>query len=407
MKVMKSMKRAGGATKKGRRANPVLKKCKTIAPVIKTQDSIPAPVRSILSGNLLNIFGTYKEDRHSFQKTCSDLVHATLKAQQNDLQKLINEAELGKTAAETEGHSAISASESAQAASDAAVNAADAAKEAAAAEHKALSDAKKALHDLENEGKAADKDQSSTDAKKQKLEATRAEFFAKVRDGELAKGLSSSASHASKILQNSHSMQSEFVTCVKRTYAKASADWGTFDKIVDKELDTRTAALVADMATQLAACEASKEKRAKSVEDAKAEVATREETVKAAEAALAEASANAKEAKASAKAAAGGAKEQQKKIDKASHVFNSAQGALTAFNDGPLAAFSEVEAHTAPPPPPEPVQEDAAPAPIDQAMTAAPAKEVRTSPSILASPGLMLSRAAQAVGLGSPRIAPA
>lgn len=231
--------------------------------------------------------------------------------------------------------------------------------------------------------------------------------FGAIREGTLSKGLSKIATQVGKSLANDHNIQQEFVTCVVRTFSKTAADWGTFDRIIDQELDQRLKAIVVNLGKDLDNFASAKEARVVNIENAKAAIATAEDKVKAAEEAHNTATAAATDAKGAAKTAAAMLKEQQKKIEKAGHILESEQHNLSTFKEGAMAAYTEVEAYAPPPPAPEEPAEEtqAAQAPIDQAMEAAPAPAKRGSATILSSPGILLNRAAQAVGL-SPRVAP-
>lgn len=407
-------KGAGGARKK-QRGNAVAKKCAAIAPTIKNAESLPQPVRSLIADRLVHVFGTYKDERHPFQNTVANLVGSALQATQANLQTAINEAQAKKGVQDAEGGTLNAASNDALAASEAATQAAANAKAHANGNHTALKDAKAALHELILAQNTASADTLATGAKKEKLEALIKEFFVPVKEGTLDKGLNKSAAWAGKSLgkEFAANLETEFLNCVVRTFSQGASAWGTFDHIIDKELDQSLKTITADLASELAAMEAAKETRCAQVENARVSCAAAQESLTAAEESSSSAEAAAKEARGAAKAAASAVKQQQQEIGKASGSLEQAEHAMKNFQEGPLAAYTEVEAHVAPPPEPEPVPEAAAPAeaaPLAEAMTAAPPATTRASPSILPSPGVLFSRAAagmaQAVGLApSPRVA--
>jgi len=327
-KAMKrSASKAAGAARKN--AKTVAK----IEPTIKAAGSLPQAVRSILANRLVHVFGTYKEDRHGFQKTCSDLVASTLKATQNDLQAAINEAQEKKGAAEAEGATLASAHEASEAASAAATQAAADSKAALDDAHKGAKDAKTALHDLEAAQKQGETDTANTTSKKEKLEALVKEFFTPVKEGSLDKGLKGSASYAGKHLKKdfSDTLEAEFLTCVIRTFSKAAASWGTFDHIVDKELDQQLKTISASLTSELEGLAAAKETRAANIESAKAAVTAADEKAKAAEEASSAANAAAKEAKKAAKATDASVTHQQKAIDKAAGHLKDAEDAMATL----------------------------------------------------------------------------
>jgi len=402
------------ASKAAGAARKMAKTITKIEPTIKAAESLPEPVRSIIANRLVHVFGTYKEDRHAFQKTCSDLVASTLKATQGGLQAAINEAQGKKGAEEAQGGSLAATHNAADAASGAAAQAAADSKAALDDSHKGAKDAKAALHDLEAAQKQGETDAANTGAKKEKLEALIKEFFTPVKEGTLDKGLKGSASYAGKHLKKDFSgtLESEFLACVIRTFSKAAASWGTFDHIVDKELDQSLKTISASLTAELGALAAAKDTRAANIEGAKAAVTAADEHAKAADEANNGATAAAKEAKKAAKATDASVKQQQKVIDKAAGHLKDAEDAMTTFQEGPLAAYTEAEAFTAPPPEPEPVEPESAPL-VDQAMTAAPPRAVQqamTASRPAMSPGVLMQRAASsmaaAVGLApSPRVA--
>lgn len=408
--MKRSASKAAGGSKK---RTAVSKKCAVIAPTIKHADSLSQPVRSLIADRLSHVFGTYKEERHPFQNTVSKLVGDTLATTQGNLQAAIDEANAKKAGLESEGAALSTASETASGKADEAANAMAEAKTAVAESHTALKDAKSALHGLEAAVKTAEAETSATTLKKEKLESLIKEFFAAVKAGTLDKGLKSSAAYAAKFIGKECGVAPEFVTCVIRTFSKAFASWATFDHIVDKELDEQLQGILAGLAKDLEAMATAKEHRATEVEGAKAAVIAADEKAKAAEESLNAATASAKEAKDAARAAAGEHKQQQLKIGKALNALHTTEGALASFNAGPMAAYTDVEAHTAPPPPPEPVEEEMpaateVAAPLEAIMTPAPATV--KAPSVLPSPALlasaMVGRVAQAVGLApSPRVA--
>jgi hypothetical protein len=268
-----------------------------------------------------------------------------------------------------------------------------------------LKDAKKTLHDLEAAVKNAAAHAISTTAKKEKLEGLITNFFSVVPVSSAFRGLSAQAASAGKFLE-SIDMEHEFVVCVVRTFSKLPASWGTFDKLVQEKLDGKLKVIAANFATELQTTEAEKANNEANIENAKAAIVTEEEKVKAAEEALSNASGAAKEAQVAAKGAAASAKAQQSLVEKATASLGDAVEAITDFQNGALAAFTEVEGLAAPPPPPAKPEAEAPT--IDEAMTAAPPREQRSTPSVLPSPGVLFSQAAQgmarAVGL-SPRIA--
>lgn len=387
------MKRAASAA--GKKSGGVAKKCRTIASTVREADNIPQPVRSMLCDSLLRTFSTYKAERHPLQASVSDLVGKVLKEAQNKFQAAINEAQQKKKAIETEAAPVTRKHDAAAAASEAAAKALADSKTAVADSKTALKDAKSALHDLKEEERVAASETSATSSKKEKLEELSRDFIGPIKEG--AKQGAAQGRHVGKELGSS--LEPEFLECVTRTFSKAYSAWGTFDYIVDKKLDEQLQSLFASLAKDLQAQEAAKEARATAIENAKGAVTAAEEKVKAMEEVCGNATTNAKEAETAAKAAAAEAKQQLQQIQKAADSCAHAEAALSAFRNGALAAYTEVEALAAPPPEPE----KPAATLVDTAMAPAPA--VQAAPSVLPSPGVLLSRVAQAVGglASSPR----
>jgi len=411
----KGMKRpaskgAGGARKKRASGGAAIaKKCAKIALTLRHAESLPQPVRKLISDRLVHVFGTYKDDRHPFQVAISELVGATLEATKGNLETAINEA---KATLENDCNmqpSLVAQNQADEQAASAAAALA-AAKTGLADSHTAQKDAKTALHDLEQATKQAEADASATAAKKEKLEALVKEFFNPVKEGTLDKGLSKSAAWVGKHLGKEFgtSLEHEVIVCIVRTFSKALPDWGTFDHIIAKELDGSIKTILEGLAGELVAMENAKATRAADVQSATDAVAAAAEAVTAAEEVNKNAAQAAKDAHAAAKTAAAAVKTAGAANQKAKDVLAEAEHALSTFQAGPLAAFTEVEAHEAPPPAPEPepAAEEAAPAAeIEAAMAPAPAPAARAAPSILPSPGV-LSWVAQASGLSrSPQIA--
>lgn len=406
----RGVKRASSTGVAGKRAvAAVAKKCKTITSAIRHAD-LPQSIRSTLNDKMLmNVFGTYKDERIPFQNTLAGQVNTVLKSVQDGLQAKIVEAQKNKATQEAEAAKLVNTSTQLSAASEAASKAKADSEQALDDSHKALKAAKTALHDLETAVKNGGQKIASTTGKKEKLEGLITNFFSVVPVSEAFRGLSAQAASAGKFLE-SIDMEHEFIVCVVRTFSKLPASWGTFDKLVQEKLDGKLKVIAANFAAELQTTEAEKANNEAKIENAKAAIVTAEEKVKAAEEALNSASGAAKEAQVAAKGAAANAKAQQSLVDKATATLGEATEAITDFQNGALAAFTEVEALKAPPPPPAKPAEAEAPAAstIDEAMTAAPPREQRSTPSVLPSPGVLFSQAAQgmarAVGL-SPRIA--
>jgi hypothetical protein len=391
-----------------RLSNAVAKKCKTIAATIRHAEGVAQPVRSMVNDRmLLQVFGTFKEERVPFQTTMSELVGSTLKTAQDSLQAKIAEAQASKASEEANQNEATNAGTAAESAKNEAKKAADDARQALDDSHAALKAAKAALHDLEAAGKAAEAEAVNSAAKKEKLAALVKDFFTPLTEGSLVKGLGSGAASAGKLLGKTD-MEQEFIVCVVRTFSKASSTWGTFDNLVDQKLADKLKTILANLTSELASEETAKGTRAANVESAKAAVAAAEEKEKAAEEASTAAAAAAKAAAAAAKAAASTVDKAQQQLSKATASLTEAEKAMADFTKGALAAYTEVE--DLKPPPPKPVEpaSEAAAEPLDAAMTAAPAQDQSRTPTTLPSPGVLFMQAAQgaarAVGL-SPRLA--
>jgi len=395
-----SSKAAGAARK-------MAKQCTVIAPAIKAADSLPAPVKSFLSGKLVHVFGTYKEERHQFQSTVSTLVGATFKATEAQLKSAITEAEAKKQAADVEGAAVSESFHAANAVSEEAAKAVEEGKASLATCNDNLSKAKAAFHAAEEAVKTLEADTTKTIAKKEKLEAVIKDFITPVKEGTVVKGLHTGAARAGKLLEKD--LEKEFLTCVVRSFSKMRIDWGTFDILVDTELDGKLKEILASLTSQIESMAGQKDPTAAHVETTKAAITDAEEKVKAATEQLTNLTTAARDAKTAAKGCSDAVKAHGKIILKAASDLENAQEALTSFQNGPLAAYTEVEAYAPPPPEPEPVPEAVAPAPLEEAMTAAPpAAATQSSPSILPSPGILASRAFQAAGslfAPSPRIA--
>jgi len=384
----KGIKRASSMAK--RSGSVVAKKCKTIANTVRAAEDVPKPVRSMLCDTLVRTFGTYKEERHAFQNSASALVGTILKKTQGNLQSTIQDAQQKKSAVDTEAAKSSAANDAAVAASEATAQALANSKTNVADSKTALKDAKTHLHDLEVTTKTAETDAVAATTKKEKLEVLANDFIPTIKAGTTHGA--KAGNHVSKDVASS--VDAEFLTCVTRTFSKPVATWGTFDNIVDERLGGFIKKAIGTLTTDLATMATAQDSRAASVEAAKAAITTSEERVKAMEEACTAAAAAAKEAEGAAKAATAAFKAQQAIGEKAAGVCKHAEDALAAFEKGALAAYTEVEARTAPPP--EPVAE---PAPAAAAMAPAPAAAAPAS--ILRSPQVLYQQARSL--LTSPR----
>jgi len=390
----KSMKRA--LSKAG---GNVAKKCKTIAATIRSADDVPIPVRSMICDTLVRTFSTYKEERHAYQKTAAALVGDILKKSQGKFQAAINEANNKNAAVDAEAATFSATNDAAVAAADAAANALAASKAAVAESKTALKDAKSHLHNLETEVKTSEAEATAAATKKEKLEVLSKDFLGPIKDG--TQHGAAAGKHVTKVLESS--LEPEFLACVTRTFSKASSTWGTFDNIVDQRLAQQLKTVLAGLASDIDKMAADKEVRATNVVTAEAAIGAALDRVKVTEDEVTAAAAASKEADAAAKTAGAAHKQQQQHVQKATDVCADAEKALNAFTKGALAAYTEVEARAAPPPPaPEAVEETVAPQ-VAVAAVMAPAPAVVQRPSMLPSPAVLFQQARNL--LPTPRVA--
>lgn len=370
--------------------------------VIRTAEELPKPVRTMLCDTLVRTFNTYKEERHAFQNSTSALVGTILKTAQGRLQNEIQESEQKKSALDTEAATMSAASDAAAAASDAAANALANSKTAVADSKTALKNAKAHLHNLESETKTAEVDAAAAATKKGKLEAVVNDFIPQVKAG--TKHGDAAGRHIGKDV--AFCVDSEFLTCVTRTFSKRPSSWGTFDNIVDQRLDANIKHTITSLTSDIAKMATDKETRAANVDAAKGAIVSAEEVEKIVEDALTASAAAAKEAETAAKAAKATLSAAAQQVQKAALVCKRAEDELAAFTTGALAAYSELEARAAPPPEPEPAQSAQVPeapaAPVAAAMAPAPAVPA-ARPSILSSPQVLYQQARSM--LSSPAVA--
>jgi len=375
------------------------KKCKTIAATIRSADDVPVPVRSMICDTLVRTFSTYKEERHAYQNTAAALVGDILKKSQGKFQAAINEANNKKAAVDAEAAAFTATNDAAVAAADAAANGLAASKAAVAESKTALKDAKSQLHGLETEVKLSEAEATAAATKKEKLEVLSKDFLGPIKEG--TQHGAAAGKHVTKVLESS--VEPEFLTCVARTYSKASSSWSTFDNILDQRLAEQLKSVLAGLASDIGKMAAAKEVRASNVVAAEAAIGAAVDRAKVTEDEVTAAAAAAKEADAAAKIAGAAHKQQQQHVQKAADVCADAEDALNAFTKGALAAYAEAEARAAPPlPAPEPVAEAVAPK-VAVAAVMAPAPAVVERPSILPSPAVLLQHARNL--LPSPRAA--
>lgn len=392
----KGMKRASSMAQ---RSGNVAVKCRKIAACIRGADDVPKPVRTMLCDTLQRTFGTYKEERHAFQNEASGLVGSILNSQQSKLQAAIKESQAKRAAVGAEHDSASAANDAAVGASEAAAKALADSKTAITDSKTALKDAKAKLHDLEAETKSAEVEAAAAASKKETLEVLVNDFLPGIKAGTNAG--TRAGNRVSKDVASS--VDEDFLKCVSRTFVKPVSTWGTFDKIVAERLDGFISKSLAEVTAEIASLASAKEARAANVESAKAAITTAEETAKAKEEASVAAAAAAKEAEASAAGTRKALNQHQGHVSKADAECKEAENALAAFQNGPLAAYTEVEARKAPEPEPEAPAEaaPAAPAPVAAAMAPAPAQPA-ARPSILSSPQVLMQQARRM--LSSPNL---
>jgi len=388
------MKRASSMAK--RSGSTVAKKCKTIAATVREAEEVPKPVRTMVCDTLVRTFNSYKEERHPFQNTASALVGSILKTAQGKLQQGIQQAQQKKAAVDAEAAKVSATNDAAVGASEAAANAFAASKTAVADSKTALKDAKTHLHNLESETKTAEADAAAAATTKEKLEALANDFIPQVKAG--TQHGTRAGNHVTKDVASS--VDPDFLTCVTRTFSKQVSTWGTFDNIVDQRLSGMITKAITSLTTDLASMASKKDTRGSNVEAAKAAITAAEEKVKAMEEASIAAGAAAKEAEGVAKGTASTLKTHQGHVQKALGECKDAESKMAAFTNGALAAYTEVEARTAPPP--EPVAAPQAPAaPAAAVMAPAPAPAERRAPAF--SPQVLYQQARSM--LSSPRTA--
>lgn len=391
------MARKGVKRAMAQRSGNVAVKCRKIAASISGAEDVPKPVRTMLCDTLVRTFTTYKEDRHAFQNEASGLVGSILNKTQGKLQAAIKEAQTKKAGVDAEHNSASAANDAAVGASEAAAKALADSKTAITDSKTAVKEAKAHLHDLEAETKTADAAAAAADTKKATLETLVNDYIPGVKAGTNAGPRA--GNRVSKDV--SSCVDPEFLTCVGRTFSKPVATWGTFDKIVAERLDGFISKSLAAVTADIASMASAKETRAANVESAKAAITAAEETAKAKEEASTGAAAAAKEAEAAAAATVKTLKGHQGHVSKAAAECKEAEDKLAAFQNGALAAYTEVESRKAPEPEPEAPAEAAPAAPVAAAMAPAPAQPA-ARPSILSSPQVVMQAARRM--LSSPAV---
>lgn len=380
----------------------VAKKCKRVAAEIKKAEDVPAPVRAMLTDVLGRTFGTYKADRHAFQTESAALVNTILDNTKGKLQAEIDAAAASKASADNEVTTLGATNDAAAAAAGAAETAHNNAKEGVATAKKDLKDAQTGLHNLEKEGKDADHKAKETAARKEKIEACRQDYLGPIKEG--TKSGAAAGRHVTAVL--APVLAPEFLTCVDRTFSKPSAQWGTFDGIVDSRLAAMITDALTNLANELSTLEAAATARAASIEAAKGAITSAEEKVKNAEEAATAAASAAKEAGETAKAAAAALRTGQQTAQKAATVHSNAEDALKTFTAGALSDLEWLMNREKPEPkPPAEAPTAEGDAPTAEA-TMAPV--VASSPTIASSPSIMgaVAGAANAVRnvLSSPRV---
>lgn len=381
----KAMKRASSKAAPG----AVVKKCKSIASSISQASDVPAPVRSMVVSSLPQAFGTFKEERHPFQVKTTELVHDILNAELSKLAATADAAKKHHESLSAELAALSSANDGAAAAASAGAKALEDRRARVTENKQALKDARAALHNLEVETKTAAAAAAASASRKEKLETLSQDYLVKVKDGATPAG--AAARHVTK--EVAESVDAEFLTCVTRTFSKTPSSWGTFDRIVDERLQGMLQQAVAGLGGDIARLASEEATHVQQIEAARSSIAKAEETAQAGDAACIDAINAAKEAEQAAKTAGNAMKQKAAELQKAADAFANAEDSCKKFQDGPLAAYSQLEARSRPLPK-EP-EAPAGQATADEAMAAAP--EQAAAPSIMSSPAVLLQRAANAV----------
>jgi len=286
-------------------------------------------------------------------------------------QEQVDGADTNKAALDTEEKEATEELEKLKATTAAATEAAD-------ADAKLVKEATAALAESKAAQTAGDAEITKTEAGKAKLDSLVSDVIAKSKEAAL------SGRDGKKLIKMMYTVGKEFsfdqsmLDTAEGILTKTPEERGTFDKIVEKQLEETVSAKIAEVVAEIEKLTPGKAERATVVEGKETECNAAKEKAAASKAALDAATA----------AEAEGTKvlaEKQKKVKnflpemkKITSALEAAKADLESFKTGALANFNDLKELAPPPPEPEPVVEE--PKAEEPPATEAPAAEPVAAP---------------------------
>jgi len=365
-------------------------KVNTVSEAIMLHEGLPESALKTLCVGLGPSLTTMKAERHAIQTKVVEMIAEALAGVEMQFtkkietyQEQVDGADASKATLDKEEQDAAEEFEKLKAATAAA-------DEAAAADAKLVKEAEAALAESKAAQAAGDAQITATEAGKAKLDSLVSDLIAKSKESAII------GRDGKKLIKMMYSVGKEFsfdlsmLESAEGVVTKSPEERGTFDKIVEKQLEDTVAAKTTELVAELEKLMPAKLERAHVVEGKEVECNAAKEKAAASKAALEAAKA----------AEADGAKaldEKKKKVKnflpemkKITTALETAKADLEAFKTGALATFNDLKELAPPPPEPEPV-----PVPEEPKADVPPAtEEPPTEPAAAEEPKAMETEAA-------------
>jgi len=352
---------AASSPKRGRKS-VVEKECDQIAKAILGAEQISDSLRTLLVQSIPQTLGVLKDHRHEYQNKVIGMIKATLDAVEAGLQNSAAEAE----ARVSEQNVEKTALDGQQSAAEAVVSTK---KDAVVEMKKALVEAnearqlqKNALDEAIVAQKHGDADLEAAAGKKERLENAQKETYTPLKEGSIeGKGDINKAIKTLVSTCKEFGFDASLLATVAGMLPKAPAERGDFDNMALVQLEGELSKSIASFSETLANGESGKAERASAVESAQKVFESVDDQFKTCQGNLVEAQAAAKEAEKELASAVAAVKAFAPTMKKLESARDTEKENLTAFTEGPLAAFRELEARTTPTPPPNEESGDVVP----------------------------------------------
>ena len=341
----------GSAPKKARVADGTPSKLKSIEKALKIaqKKGVPAEVISLVGIMLSQSLPTYKDERHEFQSEVVDMADKVLADSLSALEEDVAKAQElvdGGDGEKDRREKAVAEAEAAHTASLEDAKAKEEDKKAKAEAYEATVAPLKAAKDAQKSG---DAEGVVLEKEKEALEDAIQNDLNPMKE---SGGKQRQLARLSKAIARA-GLEDSLVESVHLPLSKAPDKRGSFDGVVLKSLEEAIGEKLTKLSSDIEAFGPAKEERAAKVKEAQEAHDAAKEASESAINALAEA----RKAEATAKEAAATAKKSAKSLDSdlanAANCLEEAKEELSNFQNGPLAAFTELKNRTVPQPEPQ------------------------------------------------------